>query len=71
MNLVNSNNGGFKTMTPILQDGQMKLIDLGPILMYVADKFPHKNLSPPLCTKERALFMTCLVFSDERDLLQY
>jgi hypothetical protein len=48
---------------PVLLDGEAKLIDTGPIMMHLADRAPHKELSPPLCTKERSLYTTCTCFA--------
>jgi glutathione S-transferase len=47
---------------PVLVDGDFVLYETAAICLYLADRFPEKQLAPPLQTPERAIFYQWMVW---------
>jgi glutathione S-transferase len=47
---------------PALVDGDLNLIESSAIIMYLADKYPNKQLAPPLGSKARAEYYRWMVY---------
>jgi glutathione S-transferase len=54
------NPNGF---VPLLEDGELQLIESSAILMHLADKFPEKNLAPKAGTPDRSRYYQYMVYS--------
>ena len=48
---------------PVLQDGDVVLLESVAICMYLADKFPEKKLAPELGTPARGLYYQWLIYA--------
>jgi len=48
---------------PAFRDGELTLFESGAICAYLADKFPDKNMAPPVNTPERGLYYQWLFYA--------
>lgn len=49
-------------VVPALVDGDLNIIESSAIVMYLADKYPDKNLAPPLGSHDRGHYYRWLVY---------
>ena len=49
-------------LIPVLVDDEFVLYETAAICIYLADRFPERQLAPPLGTRERALFYQWIVW---------
>jgi len=50
-------------VVPALEDGEVTVFESAAICMHLADKFPDKQLAPPLGTPARALYYQWMVYA--------
>lgn len=48
---------------PALVDGRTRVFENAAICMYVAEKFPHTQLAPPVGSPERGRYLSLMVYS--------
>jgi glutathione S-transferase len=48
---------------PALVDGRTRVFENAAICLYVAEKFPHKRLAPPVGSPERGRYLSLMVYS--------
>jgi len=48
---------------PALQDGALTMFESAAICAYLADKFPDRQMAPPLGTIERGMYYQWMVYS--------